>query len=245
MENIVNFIKKNRSFFYEDVQSHYRQNYFKDNGEERHVLLSINDSNCRYNACLLYSITYLRRHKNIRTEAILTTYSERFLNFVIRIFTNAFFQDSFTEGELEVFEEHSRDFEESIIMYLFEDETFFSISHMMTHVEEGNRNLLIDAYGNGNYKRRLEIREFDKLKCSAYLPKDECLNKADIPHHSTKDAILIELPYEYLEQILKPGEIYKQVLGGRKKKIVKSHIKKRKSSRKRKSNKRYTRKSLK
>lgn len=247
MENIVEFIRENRSFFYEEIQTYYKENYFKDDRGERQILISINDSNCRYNACLLYCISYLRRYKNIQIEVILTTYSDRFINFVIHIFKNSFFQYDFTEDDLELLYEgrESKNSDENIIMYLFEDETFYGISHIMTYVKEGNHNLLIDAYGTNKYKRPLEIREVDVLNCSAYLPKDNCLDKNDIPQHSTKDAIIYELPYDYLDMILKPNQVYKQVLnlGGKKNKTQKKRVKNKKSFRKIKSNKRYTRNS--
>jgi len=247
MENIIEFIHENRSFFYEEIQTYYRNYYFKDNRGERLILSSINDSNCRYNACLLYCISYLRRYKSIKIEDILTTYSDRFINFVIHIFKTSFFQDDFTEDDLELLFEgrESKNSDENVIMYLFEDETFYGISHIMTYVKEGNHILLIDAYGTNKYKRPLEIRKVNELNCSAYLPKDNCLDKDDIPYHYTKDAIIYQLPYEYLDMILKPNQVYKQVLnlGGKKNKTQKKRVKNRKIFRKIKSNKLYTRNS--
>ena len=65
INSIIFFIKENNDFFYKKIGDFYFDNYFQDNRGEREIIVSINIFNCRYNACLIYTILNFVKNNNI------------------------------------------------------------------------------------------------------------------------------------------------------------------------------------
>lgn len=199
INEIVEFIKTNNDYFYEKIKDFYIEKYFQDIRGERGILISINNSNCRYNACLIFTILNFIKINNININDILDIHYSEFQILLISNFLNPFFQDPFTEDQIDILKKFNNinEYNEYIIIFLFELEETYNVSHMINFIKEDNKNLLIDSYGNIEYKRVLESRSvtpFDETKI---------LNQYDEKYHKTIDSYILFIPYFYLEGILK------------------------------------------
>ena len=240
LDSIIKFIKDNNLFFYEKISDFYIENIFQDNRGEREIFISINEYNCRYNACLIYTILNFIEIKNIKINDIISDeYYSDFQKIVISNFSNPFFQDSFTTEQIYILKKYNNinnnnNKENCIIIFLFELEESYTVSHMVSLIKD----TMIDSYRNINYKRSLELRTITSL--------DNILNEGDKTHHNIIDSYVLFIPYSYLKTKL-VGEVTNSIPSiNYLKKLKTSNVRKRyeKSRRggKRKTKKKYNKK---
>jgi len=199
INEIIEFIKTNNDYFYEKIKDFYYKKYFQDIRGERGILISINNSNCRYNACLIFTILNFIKINNININDILDINYSEFQILLISNFLDPFFQDPFNEDQIKLLKKFDNidEFNEYIIIFLFELEETYNVSHMINLIKEDNKNLLIDSYGSIDYKRVLESRTIENID------EKDILNRDDEKHHKTIDSYILFIPYFYIESILK------------------------------------------
>ena len=163
IKHIIQFIKSNPVFFYKNISDFYMKNMFDDRVtdgvSQRAVFLGMNEGNCRYNSCLLFTIIMFMKSRHLTIEELIkeSNYID-FIELLCNNFSNGFFHICFQCEKKE--EINISDNNYYIIRIVGVLDGHLQIKHMCVLFKNIDKFFILDAYANNKgYKRGLEYRE--------------------------------------------------------------------------------------